>query len=50
LEAWRRLSQDLNVDKLEFLTEEIGLSQVVDHAAGLMEGRIRGRVVVDTSR
>jgi len=50
LEAWRRLSQDLDVDKLEFLTEEIGLSQVVDRAAGLIEGRVRGRVVVDTSR
>ena len=49
-EAWRRLSQDLDADKLEFLTEEIGLSQVVDRAAGLIEGRIRGRVVVDTSR
>jgi acrylyl-CoA reductase (NADPH) len=50
LDAWRRLSEDLDVDKLEFLTEEIGLSKVVDRAAGLIEGRIRGRVVVDTSR
>jgi acrylyl-CoA reductase (NADPH) len=50
VEAWRRLSQDLDVGKLEFLTEEIGLSQVIDRAAGLIEGRVRGRVVVDTSR
>jgi acrylyl-CoA reductase (NADPH) len=50
LEAWRRLGQDLDIDKLEFLTEEIGLSQVVDRAAGFLEGRIRGRVVVDTGR
>jgi acrylyl-CoA reductase (NADPH) len=50
MEAWRRLSQDLDVDKLELLTEEIGLSQVLDRAAGLLEGRIRGRVVVDTGR
>src|SRR5579863_8400754 len=50
LDAWSRLSQDLDVDKLEFLTEEIGLSQVIDRAAALIEGRIRGRVVVDTSR
>lgn len=50
LEAWRRLTQDLDVGKLEFLTEEIGLSQAIDHAAGLLEGRIRGRVVVDTRR
>jgi acrylyl-CoA reductase (NADPH) len=50
LEAWRRLSQDLDFDKLELLTQEAGLSQVIDYAAGLLEGRIRGRVVVDTSR
>src|SRR6266481_4956145 len=50
LEAWQRLGQDLDIDKLEFLTEEIGLSQVLDRAAGLLEGRIRGRVVVDTRR
>jgi acrylyl-CoA reductase (NADPH) len=50
LEAWRRLSQDLDIDKLELLTQEAGLSQVIDYAAGLLEGRIRGRVVVDTNR
>jgi acrylyl-CoA reductase (NADPH) len=50
LAAWRRLSQDLDMEKLEFLTEEIGLSQVIDRAAGFLEGRIRGRMVVDTSR
>src|ERR1700733_5862713 len=50
LEAWQRLGQDLDIEKLEFLTEDIGLSQVIDRAAGLLEGRVRGRVVVDTSR
>jgi acrylyl-CoA reductase (NADPH) len=48
--AWRRLSEDLDMEKLEFLTEEIGLSQVIDRAAGFLEGRIRGRIVVDTGR
>jgi acrylyl-CoA reductase (NADPH) len=50
LEAWRRLGQDLDIDKLEFLTEEIGLSQVLDRAAGFFTGRIRGRIVVDVRR
>jgi acrylyl-CoA reductase (NADPH) len=50
LDAWRRLGEDLDADKLELLTEEIGLSQAIDHAAELLEGRIRGRVVVDTRR
>jgi acrylyl-CoA reductase (NADPH) len=50
LEAWRRLGEDLDSAKLDLLTEEIGLSQVIDRAAALLEGRIRGRVVVDTRR
>ena len=50
LAAWRRLSQDLDLGKLEYLCEEIGLSQVIDRAAGFLEGRIRGRIVVDTRR
>jgi acrylyl-CoA reductase (NADPH) len=50
LEAWRRLARDLDIGKLDFLTEEIGLSQVIDRAAGFLDGRVRGRVVVDTGR
>ena len=50
LEAWRRLGDDLDIGKLDLLTEEIGLSQAIDRAAALLEGRIRGRVVVDTRR
>lgn len=50
LDAWRRLGQDLDIEKLEALTEEIGLTQVIDRAAALLDGRIRGRVVVDTRR
>jgi acrylyl-CoA reductase (NADPH) len=50
LEAWSRLTEDLDVERLEFLTEEIALSQAIDGATALLEGRVRGRVVVDTSR
>jgi len=50
LAAWQRLGEDLDPAKLEVLTEEIGLSQAIDRAAGLLEGRIRGRLVVDTRR
>lgn len=50
LEAWRRLSRELDLTKLELLTEEISLSQVIGHAVLLLEGRIRGRLVVDTNR
>ncbi len=50
LEAWRRLSQDLDIGRLDLLTGEIGLSQAIDRAGALLEGRIRGRMVVDTAR
>jgi acrylyl-CoA reductase (NADPH) len=50
LEAWRRLTEDLDIKKLDFLTEEISLSQVIERAASVLEGRIRGRIVVDTNR
>ena len=50
LEAWRRLSHDLDIGRLELLTEEIGLSQAIDRAGAVLEGRVRGRIVVDTGR
>ncbi len=50
LEAWRRLAQDLDVARLELMTHEIGLGDVVVTAAALLEGRVRGRIVVDVNR
>jgi acrylyl-CoA reductase (NADPH) len=50
LEAWQRLSRDLELQKLELLVAEIGLSQVLEQAALLLDGRVRGRVVVDVNR
>ena len=49
LEAWRRLTQDLDIKKLDLLTEEIGLSQATERAALLLQGQVRGRVVVNTN-
>jgi len=48
LEAWRRLSQDLDIDKLDLITEEIALAQAIDRAADVLGGRVRGRIVVNT--
>jgi acrylyl-CoA reductase (NADPH) len=50
VEAWRRLSRDLDVSKLDLLTEEISLPQVLERAPLFLEGKIRGRIVVDTNR
>jgi acrylyl-CoA reductase (NADPH) len=50
IEAWRRLGTDLDMTKLDLITEEVGLAQVIERAPALIEGKIRGRLVVDTSR
>lgn len=49
IEAWRRLALDLDVAKLEGLTTTIGLGQVVETAGRLLDGQVRGRVVVDVN-
>ncbi|PWC91116.1 MDR family oxidoreductase [Azospirillum sp. TSO5] len=46
IEAWRRLSEDLDLNKLEGLTEQVAMSDVIPAAARLLDGRIRGRVIV----
>ena len=50
MEAWTRLARDLDVAKLEANTAEIGLAEAIDVGAKLLEGRVRGRVVVDVNR
>ena len=50
IEAWQRLAKDLDVAKLEALTREISLSEAIDVGAQLLEGKVRGRVVVDVNR
>jgi acrylyl-CoA reductase (NADPH) len=49
LQAWQRLAQDLDVSKLEAMTQEIGLSQAIGTAAQLLQGKVRGRVVVNVA-
>jgi acrylyl-CoA reductase (NADPH) len=50
VEAWRRLAADLDAAKLEMITEEIGLGEVIERAPSLLEGKVRGRLVVDIAR
>jgi acrylyl-CoA reductase (NADPH) len=50
LHAWQRLATDLDVSKLALITHEVGLSQTIDVAHQLLEGQVRGRVVVDVNR
>ena len=50
LVAWQRLSEDLDLDKLQAMVQEIALGQVIEAAGKLLQGQIRGRVVVDVNR
>jgi acrylyl-CoA reductase (NADPH) len=45
-EAWNRLASDLDRGKLAAMTTEVGLGQVPDFGSAIVEGRVRGRIVV----
>ncbi|MCL6264487.1 oxidoreductase [Craterilacuibacter sp. RT1T] len=47
LEAWRRLGTDLDISKLEMISTEISLAEAIPYAFKLINGEIRGRVIVD---
>ncbi len=49
LVAWQRLGTDLDLDKLGLITKEIGLAEAIPMAAQLLDGHVRGRVVVDVN-
>jgi acrylyl-CoA reductase (NADPH) len=46
IEAWDRLARDLNLAQLDEITREIGLDEAIQVAGELLEGKVRGRVVV----
>jgi acrylyl-CoA reductase (NADPH) len=45
-EAWGRLEFDLDRAKLDEMTQEIGLADVIEAGRLIVDGRIRGRIVV----
>jgi acrylyl-CoA reductase (NADPH) len=47
LEAWARLAQDLDADKLTAMTATIPFERVPEAAKAILAGEIRGRVVVE---
>lgn len=50
LAAWDRLARDLDPVSLETIATEVGLAGALAIAHDLMEGKVRGRVVVDVNR
>jgi acrylyl-CoA reductase (NADPH) len=49
VEAWSRLARNLDLKKLHHATQVVGLAEVSDVARDILEGKIRGRVVVDVN-
>ena len=47
LEAWRRIREDLDAAKLAALSTRIGFDDIVETADAIVEGKVRGRVVIE---
>jgi acrylyl-CoA reductase (NADPH) len=45
-EAWKRLASDLDRGKLQALTREISLVEVMEAGRAILDGQVRGRIVV----
>jgi acrylyl-CoA reductase (NADPH) len=46
-EAWRRLATDLDAAKIAAMTTEIGLADVIEAGRRIVDGQVRGRIVVE---
>jgi acrylyl-CoA reductase (NADPH) len=49
VEAWTRLARDMDRAKLDAMTTDATLTDLPLLAADIMEGKVRGRVVVDVN-
>jgi acrylyl-CoA reductase (NADPH) len=47
VEAWRRIASDLDHAKLAALSTTIGFDGIIPAASDIVEGKVRGRIVVD---
>ena len=47
--AWKRLSENININKLEEMTIDTSLEQVEVLANDILKGKVRGRVIVNIS-
>jgi acrylyl-CoA reductase (NADPH) len=45
-EAWARLAREIDFSKLDLMTKTIGLDAAIPAATALIEGKVRGRLVV----
>ncbi len=47
VEAWTRLAADLPLEKLRSLSTTIGFEDLIEAGQQIVEGKVRGRLVVD---
>ena len=50
VEAWNRLQTDLDLSMLSEITREITLGEAITASTDLLQGKIRGRLVVNVNR
>ncbi len=50
LEAWQRLGELLDTEQLEMLVTEVSLADAIPAAADLLDGKVRGRLLVATNK
>jgi acrylyl-CoA reductase (NADPH) len=50
VDAWQRIAQDLNTGRLASMVREIGLDEALAAASDVLDGKVRGRLVVDVNR
>ena len=48
-EAWARLARDLDLQKLDAITQEVSLHGALQTGRDILAGKVRGRVVVDVN-
>jgi len=48
--AWARIATDLDAAKLASLSKTIGFDDIIESAHAILDGKIRGRVVVDMTK
>ncbi len=50
LVAWKRLAKELPLDKLVSITNTAGLAELPDLAGKILQGQVKGRIVIDTRK
>lgn len=48
--AWQRLARDLDASSLDVIANEVSLSEAIPAATELLQGKVRGRLVVDVNK